>query len=162
MKTKIISAFPACGKTYCSENKQNLFNGILDSDSSNFSWVKENGKRKRNPNFPKNYIEHIKENIEEVEIIFISSHNIVRKALEDNNIEYYLIYPDINLKNEWVERFIRRGNSDKFIEFIKNKWEYFITEMDMETFPTKIRLPYKGRSYIDTDILIGIMDYKEN
>lgn len=37
--TKIISAFPACGKTYAVEelNKRGLI--ALDSDSSNFSWM---------------------------------------------------------------------------------------------------------------------------
>lgn len=37
--TKVISAFPGTGKTYCFNN----FKGItmLDSDSSEFSWIKD-------------------------------------------------------------------------------------------------------------------------
>ena len=35
--TKIISAFPACGKTYLFENFKDKI--ILDSDSSKFSWI---------------------------------------------------------------------------------------------------------------------------
>ena len=72
-RTVVVSAFPCCGKTYAFENYQNKYS-MLDSDSSKFSWTyeaekDENGnilrgiKRVRNPNFPKNYIEHIKENI---------------------------------------------------------------------------------------------------
>ena len=38
MKTRIISAFPGVGKTYYyNEHKETT----LDSDSSNFSWVKD-------------------------------------------------------------------------------------------------------------------------
>ena len=39
MKTKIISAFPACGKTYAFEKLNQKGYTILDSDSSKFSWV---------------------------------------------------------------------------------------------------------------------------
>ena len=38
-KTKIISAFPACGKTYAFEKLNNKGCTILDSDSSRFSWI---------------------------------------------------------------------------------------------------------------------------
>ena len=36
--TIIISAFPACGKTWCVNNLHDKFD-MSDSDSSNFSWV---------------------------------------------------------------------------------------------------------------------------
>ena len=37
-KTKIISAFPACGKTYAFKKLNEKGYKILDSDSSQFSW----------------------------------------------------------------------------------------------------------------------------
>ena len=55
--TIIVSAFPCCGKTYYFENKKDLV--VLDSDSSNFSWIKDengNNTKERNPEFPNNYI----------------------------------------------------------------------------------------------------------
>ncbi len=43
-QTFVISAFPVCGKSYCFNNHQDKFS-MLDSDSSEFSWVKDdNGK----------------------------------------------------------------------------------------------------------------------
>ena len=107
--TKIIAAFPACGKTYCFSNNKNL--SILDSDSSQFSWVnvidkeyeaKNRGKndykeryiKVRNPDFPKNYIEHIKENIGKVDYIFVSTHEEVRKALNESDIEFTIVCPE--------------------------------------------------------------------
>jgi hypothetical protein len=120
MKTKVISAFPACGKSYVFEHKQDCFRGILDSDSSEFSWVKDvngNNTTERNPDFPNNYIQHIKDNLGKVEIIFVSSHDVVRNSLKENNIDYTLVYPDKSLKNEWMRRFKQRGNNDKFISF---------------------------------------------
>ena len=39
MDTKIISAFPACGKTYAFKKLNENGYKILDSDSSKFSWM---------------------------------------------------------------------------------------------------------------------------
>lgn len=164
MKTKVISAFPACGKSYVFKHKQDCFRGILDSDSSEFSWVKDgngNNTTERNPDFPNNYIQHIKDSLGKVEIIFVSSHDVVRKSLEENNINYTLVYPDKSMKDEWMRRFKDRGNNEKFIEFIGANFDKFIDEMEEETFPQKIKLPYMYHEYLDVSVLINIMDYSE-
>ncbi|MGM0973392.1 MAG: hypothetical protein ACQEW2_10935 [Bacillota bacterium] len=164
MKTKVISAFPACGKSYTFENSQDCFNGILDSDSSEFSWVKdENGKNtaERNPNFPNNYIQHIKDNLGKVEIIFVSSHDVVRNALKENGIDYTIVYPDKSMKDEWLRRFKKRGNEEKFIDFISTNFDKFIDEIEEETFPKKVKLPYNYHEYLNVSVLIHIMDYSE-
>ena len=59
-KTKIVSAFPACGKSYIFDNMKSI--DCVDSDSSQFSWIlDEHGKSTgmRNPDFPNNYKGHI-------------------------------------------------------------------------------------------------------
>lgn len=129
-KTVVVSAFPACGKSYVFENQgvlgQNL--SCLDSDSSEFSWVKDskgNNTTERNPDFPDNYIKHIKGNIGKVDIIFVSSHDVVVNALESNEINWVKIVPDSNCLDEWIGRFWLRGNDDKFICFIRDNWEEF-------------------------------------
>lgn len=144
--TKIISAFPGTGKTYCYNKYKNTDIKILDSDSSEFSWIKDkdgNNTKERNPKFPNNYIEHIKENIGKVDIIFVSSHDIVRKALKDNDINYILVYPCVHYKDIYIDRYIKRGNNENFINFIDKNFEKFINEMDNETFPYKIILTGK-------------------
>lgn len=144
--TTVISAFPACGKSYIYNNETKSDKIILDSDSSEFSWIKDsngNNTKERNPNFPKNYMEHIKENIGKVDIIFVSSHDVVRDALKEKDIKYTLVYPHITLKDTWVERFRLRGNDENFINFISSNWNSFIEAMEDETFPNKIIL-YEG------------------
>lgn len=132
-KTFVISAFPGCGKSYCFNTLNGKGIDILDSDSSKFSWIYDsNGNNTgiRNPEFPNNYINHIKENIGKVDIIFVSSHKIVRDALLQNNIKTILIYPHKHCKNEWIKRFINRGNDEKFIKFISDNWDDFIDDVD--------------------------------
>lgn len=149
MDTTIISAFPGCGKSYYyNEHKKNRI--ILDSDSSDFSWTKdENGikTKERNPDFPQNYIKHIQENIGKADIIFVSSHDNVRKALCENDIPYYLFYPSRDRKYEWLQRFVDRGNNQGFVDFISDNWDKFIDEIEAETYPIKVTL---GKNeYID-------------
>lgn len=132
--TSIISAFPGTGKSYfynqCKEIRKDLI--ILDSDSSDFSWIKdENGNNTttRNPEFPDNYINHIKENIGKADLIFVSSHDIVRQALRDNNIKYMVVYPNIKCKDEYLERYRNRGNTEEFINMMDKNWDKFIDGM---------------------------------
>jgi len=127
MRTKIISAFPGTGKSiYHSKHKETT----LDSDSSNFSWVIDDESNKiRNPNFPKNYIEHIKENIGKYEFIFVSSHKEVRDSLLDNCVFFYLVYPDSNRKEEFIQRYKDRGNDENFVQLVTDKWDDWMKEI---------------------------------
>lgn len=88
--------------------------------------------RVRNPNFVKDYINHIKENIGRVDIIFVSTHLEIRQALQDNNIEYYTIYPSKNMLNEWVGRMYRRGNDSEFIDKQIEMWDKNVGNIDNE------------------------------
>lgn len=123
MKAKVYSVFPACGKTYIYENQEDYGIKVLDSDSSQFSWLYTNidedgsvirGVRKvRDPEFPKNYIEHIKENLDKYDYIFVSSHREVRDALDEVGIKFTIVYPSPDCKAEWIGRcFIREQNDE--------------------------------------------------
>ena len=126
MNTKIYSVFPACGKTWLYEHQENFDLKILDSDSSKFNWIYVNGVRERNPAFPDNYIKHIKENIGNADVIFISSHASVRKALEDEGIDFTIVYPKSRCKAEWIGRcFIREMNAESgcSAELMYKNWD---------------------------------------
>ena len=135
-KTKIISAFPGTGKSYYHKNHPET---TLDSDSSFFSWMIDewgdkllglDGKPMRNPQFPQNYIEHIKSNIGKYEYIFVSSHKEMREALVDNCLLFYLIYPDFDDMDVYIERYKQRGSPEEFINLVRNNWEEWIIELE--------------------------------
>ena len=117
-RTLIISAFPACGKTYLYKNQKNLLfnsNGekiyysFLDSDSSKFK--KYNG-------WEKEYINHIEKNIGNVDFIFISQHEEVLQELKNRQIPFITVAPDNTswandkekrlIKQQWFGRFVLR------------------------------------------------------
>ena len=159
MAALVISAFPGCGQsTYY--KKYGMTQKILDSDSSNFSWIKDaegNNTKERNPEFPLNYINHIKENIYNTDIIFVSSHEIVRKAMADNGIRYVNIYPKDTVQNmkEWRNRFIERNNSQSFINTVMENWSKWILSMVNDTSATRnIELDLFDGSAFITETLI--------
>ena len=157
--TKVIAAFPACGKSYCFDRNEDYI--ILDSDSSKFSWmfrkrtreelrtakkkweavphlldgdayiekIKNEEIKVRNPDFPKNYIEHIKENIGKVDYIFVSTHEEVRKALTEAGIDFILVFPKQSLRAEWVGRCFIRGSGEKFCQLIADEWDTWMSQM---------------------------------
>lgn len=150
IKTKLISAFPGTGKSHYYRNNSDG-KIILDSDSSLFSWARDSLYNKiRNPRFPENYINHIKENLGKADIIFISSHKEVRDALVKENLDFYLIYPERGNKQEYVERYIQRASSAPFIGLLQREWDNWITELEEQNNCTHIEL--KSNEYI-TDIL---------
>lgn len=126
--TLLISAFPGCGKStiFMMYNKSKNIQ-ILDSDSAFFS----------KKNFPKNYVEHIKEKIGEVDIIFISSHKEVRDALREENIDFHIFYPSIDRKKEFLENYKNRGSGSIFIKKMSECFETFINGIESEDFNGK-------------------------
>jgi len=128
-ETKVISAFAGLGKTTFAEKNSNR---CIDLESSLWSKIPimkfsefEEQEFENNPDFPRNYVEHIKLLIEEqkYEFILISSSIYVQEELRKNNIFYYLIYPTIDKKEEYIERFKKRGSNQKFITCITSNWD---------------------------------------
>lgn len=141
MSALVISAFPACGKSTFYELYGDKAT-ILDSDSSNYSWIWEDGINtgERNPEFPDNYIAHIQAERDNADIIFVSSHVSVRKALQAAGIPYILIYPHISLKDEWIERCINRGNAIDFVKNLDKNWQEWVETCAEDEYAAKFVL----------------------
>jgi hypothetical protein len=121
MNTLIVSAFPACGRSYLTDNQNKLefkYNGkvkrfsFLNIDSQ--SYDKTNGWESK-------YVKDIKERIGNVDFIFISQHSSVLRELYNNDIPFVVVSPnnaeweedkDRQLtKQQWFGRIVLRDNS---------------------------------------------------
>lgn len=139
--TLVISAFPGTGKTHFTRRHAATCLKILDSDSSGFSWMTVDSgchfrDTVRNPEFPANYIGHIKQYIGSADIIFVSSHKEVRDALLKEGIPFVVACPKVELLEEYVARFERRGSDHEFIQTVVVNWKKWISEIcdDMRLF----------------------------
>ena len=100
----VICGYPGIGKSWLYRNSEL---NVLDSDSSKFSWIYKDGEKttERNPHFIDDYIGHIKANLIDADIICVSTHLEVRQALEKEHINFVTVYPDINEKDAFLQRY---------------------------------------------------------
>ena len=126
MNTPVISAFPACGKTWMADVGSGW--RCSDSDSSMFSW---SAPGVRNPMFPMNYMDEIERLISGgvFDAVLTSSHKTVRKALRDRGIPFLYVLPDRALMDEWVGRCKARGSTDGFIRTLTSNWDAWTSDV---------------------------------
>lgn len=122
----ILMGFPGVGKTYIKEKYKGSNDlKVLDSDSSNFD----------KSDFPNNYINYIKEQIGKYDIIMVSTHAAVRDAIKNSMISricpIYICYPSLDIKDEWLERLLKRGNNETFIKLIDENYYNWIKDIEM-------------------------------
>lgn len=126
-----MSVFPGSGKSYLAKTNKQL--KILDLDSSEFSWTNnDHGEKIRNCNFVKDYLERIQKELKKRtwDAILVSTHEEIRKELEKQKIKYVTIFPNKVNKEEWINRFIERGDNDVFINYLRNNWDKMIKSLE--------------------------------
>ena len=86
-------------------------NNCIDLESSNF-FV----DNKRDENWYKVYVNIAKHLSDQHNLVFMSSHKIVREYLNEQNIDFTVICPALELKEEWLKKL-----KDRYVETGKDK-----------------------------------------
>lgn len=143
-KTIILSGFPGIGKTYVKNTYKDKIK-IADLDSSKYSKLPDGS---RNPNFKEEYLNAIKSLIDEkYDIILVSTYKETREILQENNIGYILIFPNIKLKDYYMELYKNRGNNENFIKLLKDNWDNWINEL-MEDKDSEYKIIINENKYL--------------
>ena len=122
----VICGFSGVGKSTAEQKNRR----ILDFESSAFSKLFKNGFCVgENPNFPSNYIDKLAELIDSdyATYYLLSCHYNVREELRERCIDYIIVMPTIEQKNEYLKRWLKRGSSTDFIRAMDEKWDDMIT-----------------------------------
>ena len=149
---KIISAFPGTGKTYFSSTT-NL--SVLDFGSGGYSRIPNAGEKvdwPLNPEFPGNYLRAMKKVMGDHDIIFVSCQGSFTEAMVAESLDFYLVYPDRNLKEEYIQRYRQRGSPESWIANIERNWDEWLKENETQEGCTHIRL--SSGQYISDVILL--------
>jgi len=112
----VFSGFPGVGKSTVFRKADGLV--VADSDSSTFD----------KSEFPDNYLMHIQETRPNVDVLLVSSHNVVRDELEERGIPFHLVYPTVDQKEDYMKRYRERGSPQPFLDLMDQNWEKFIGE----------------------------------
>ena len=119
---RVTAAFPATGKSFVAAHDHRF----IDSDSSRFSWGPDGD---RHPNWPSNYIAHIRGALANGDRVLVSTHGEVRKALADASIPFTLVYPKHSLRDEYRARMEKRGSPPALIaKVIDELWHDALSE----------------------------------
>ncbi len=118
----IISGFAGIGKTgLLNHTPYYIGKKIYDLSSSYF---------RKNEGWEKVYCDIAINLANEYDYVFISTHNMVIDEMLSRGEKFYIVYPKQYCKDEYVKRYIDRGNSKEYItKFIKN-WDIFIKMLD--------------------------------
>ena len=115
-KCLVIAGFPGIGKTFLKESL-GQHQTILDLDSAQFS---------KHPNWPNNYVACITSELSKYHVILVSSHEETRNAMRRRNVPFTLVYPKRSLKEEYMERYEKRGSPEGLCTFLDENWDSLV------------------------------------
>ena len=156
----IVSAFPGLGKAYLKKNSDNL--KIVDLNSVEYKYSDNIANsihyRELNPDYPNNFVEKVKELLkdEKPDVVFVPSHSDIRNALTKSNISYFVAYPSLRDRDNFISHYRKRGNSEKFCINMESNWDRFIDAIINETYPIHIKT-----TIITEEMLQSFLNYDE-
>ncbi|KKN04008.1 hypothetical protein LCGC14_1101990 [marine sediment metagenome] len=112
----VISAFCGTGKSYLCEQSFDL------------KYIEFECWKYDQSEFPSNYVTDVLSRIGEVDIIFVSTNPMSLNLLIKSGVKVILIYPELQLKDEYLSRYINRCSSYDFIKTLSTYWEIWIRE----------------------------------
>ena len=148
-ETTVICGFPGLGKSSAAGKY------IADLDSADFM----------GPNRWEDYERAIKEQIGKVNYILVSCHPETRAILKNLGLNYYIAYPSRELKEEYLERYRKRGDSIEFTNLLGNSFNHFINSIEMDDYEgcTKIRIEKLGKYMKDViDVISKLKSENSN
>lgn len=133
IKHLIICGFPGVGKTTAERRSRE----VIDCESTAFHFTFENGMQKENPDWVSKYVDHIEQlaSKENYQYILVSSHLKVRVEMEKRGIPYICVVPEIYLRDEYLARYVKRGDSAAFIQRLYDHWNEWLEEIDRHGAP---------------------------
>lgn len=133
----VICGFSGIGKSSAAEALANSGKLIFDLESSVYS---HNANGSFNDSFPQNYIDALEACIEtdQGDYYLLSCHQSVRDELKKRGIKYILIRPERSCRNEYVKRWLNRGNTAEFITNMYSKWDEMIDSCIEDKVPTVV------------------------
>ena len=140
MTGTIICGYPGVGKSTVATNRTD----IVDAESSAFSHPFDpvTMKQEVSNDFPRNYIDHIIRLASELggySYVLVSCHKEVREELDARSIPYVVVIPHIGCKDEYMKRYLKRGDSAEFIARMYANWDEWHEEIE-ENAPAVIHL----------------------
>ena len=126
-KTIVCAAWCGTGKTYV-------------CNQTNISAVEIEYWKYKDKGLQKKYIKDVKNQIGKVDYILISSDPEGVKLLQRKGFDIILVYPENELRNEYLDRYIDRDSSCDFIGAFMKYWNAWLNEFKEQKYCNHIVL----------------------
>ena len=148
-----IVAHTATGKSSLAKKYKN----VIDMESTLYKYndisndeSKKSTNREINKEWPNNYFKALKSVLDKYDYILVAD-EIVNDFLITNKYEYWIVYPDISLKEEYLNRCKNRGNNEEFIYWYSRLWDEWINISKNDLHASK-HIELKSNQYLE-DVL---------
>jgi len=120
-RNTVICGFPGIGKS-TAEMAGRI---AVDMESTSYHFIFDETGKHDNPRWPGNYVDVIEEMARNgaESYILVSTHREVRDELTMRGIDYVIVMPQWNLKDEYLARYLYRGSPAHFISEMSDNWE---------------------------------------
>lgn len=122
----IICGFPGVGKSTAAERCKS----VLDLESTPYHSTNDLNWFSKYVDAIENYVNDVHYNY-----ILVSTHKLVRDEMQYRGIPYIIVTPLIKLKDEYLARYIKRGDPYSFVELINGQWESWIEDFAYDDMP---------------------------
>jgi len=143
----IIAAYAGCGKsTFAQMHKSALdfhclpYKYYLYGDSDRSEACKANPDNDMRHDWPDNYVAALKDIVNNYEYVLIPSDFWVLELLQEERIEYTLVYPCKEAREEYRCRYLDRGNTEYFLSIFYENWGWFIDRLEADDYGKHIVL----------------------
>lgn len=141
VKGLIICGFPGVGKSAASQKSRD----ICDCESTPFHTIYEevytgkNGEAipptiisVKNPNWVSDYVDRIEKISSDGNAFYVlvSLHKEVRDEMDKRGLPYVIVVPEKSLKDEYLGRYVKRGNGQSFIRKVYDNWDEWLDEIE--------------------------------
>ena len=155
-----IYAFTATGKSTLAKKYSN----VIDMESTLYKYLgdfKEDESlkstvREINKAWPDNYFKMLLEVKDKYDYILISD-EICDEFLKENDFEYWWVYPQKELKEEYMERCRKRRNNNEFISWSSKLWNEWIDKCKNDKNASK-HIELKSNQFLE-DVLPNLIGW---
>ena len=122
-----VYAFTAAGKSVAAEKYSN----VIDMECTKYKYEEvtteetKGTKRTLKRDWPGNYFRALTEAKDKYDYILVAD-KICDLYINAYNYEYWRVYPNRALKNEYIDRCKARGNNDEFVYYYGKYWDKWI------------------------------------
>ena len=118
---------------------------IVDLNIDDFRYINEEDRKldHLNSKYPKNLISYLKVAMCEERIIFLPCDKIIRDALKEAGIPYYLVFPERDMRWDHIHLTMKDYPSE-LRDFVNHNWDDLISSLEADDYATKVRLTTHG------------------